>query len=324
MASNSLETGIYAVVNAQLPQWTLDVGHQRRHVVANPYISSPSQQWKFQSSNGVSWYIQNVASGRYLGFPIGEYVRNFLNLQEVDHEFAWHIEWCKNQWDRPLGFCVLHVPYTKFVICLDPKVSEPGKTVLYLHDDAGSHKTWHLSKDLHLKTSSLLRDRRVYKILNAGSYKAITVKNDHTVACFECDDRKDQTFQAVQRGNGWAFQSVKTKEYLGIQHTVIYPDDNLRLSSIAMEFPWMVTPYYEGGKFTIWVPFTQTVLHIPWGRDVHGNRRMNDDSSIHLISGNISPDSDNTLWQFEEVQTLWCEERTTSECVTGERRLEER
>ncbi|KAH6871739.1 hypothetical protein BKA70DRAFT_1354823 [Coprinopsis sp. MPI-PUGE-AT-0042] len=259
----------------------------------------PSQQWRLESSDGVFWYIQNVASRRYLGLPIGEYVTNSPKIQEVDHKPVWHIERCQYKRNQFL----LHVPYTEFVICLDSKVAQPGKTI-NIHDNDGSHRAWYLCKDLHLKTSSILRDGSTYKIIQNWTDSAITVKDDYTVSCSYNYEGERQMFKAVKTVHGWAFQNVKTKRYMGIPHTTVYPDDSLCLSCVTMEFPWIVVPHHEGdGQFTIWLPFTQTVL-----QSYNGSFSMEAGYSEH------------GLWKFEEISTPSHEERPASERVLGERR----
>ncbi|KAH6871734.1 hypothetical protein BKA70DRAFT_1241536 [Coprinopsis sp. MPI-PUGE-AT-0042] len=290
-----------------LPQWVLNT--KGGEVVANPYISSPSQQWNLESFDGGSWYIQNVASGRYLGLPIEEYASNFYKLREVNQKFAWHIKKYDNQWNQFL----LHVPYTEFVICLDSGVSQPGTTVLYVHDNGGSHLAWYLY--LHLEPSSVLKGGGIYKIHyanNPSAYITITVKDDHSgtdinrpksLTLNMYDEGEKQMFKAVKTANGWAFQNVKTEQYLGFPPTTVYPDNSLRLSSVAMQFPWMVVPHPEGrGYFTwvvkfypsdhmlmdaterIWLPFTQTVLR-------------HDDRSWAI---SCAAYSQGTLWNFEK------------------------
>ncbi|KAH6906930.1 hypothetical protein BKA70DRAFT_1285866 [Coprinopsis sp. MPI-PUGE-AT-0042] len=251
-----LEAGIYAILNAPLSHWVLDT--KDGSVVANPYTGSPSQQWKFEPSDGVSWSIQNVASGHYLGLPIDECVKNKVTLREVHQIFPWHVRQDKG---RRTTF-LLHIPYTKFGIHLDQRVSELTKTALYVHEDNEGHP-WYLYKDLHLRVSSVLKDGWGYMIPNTCLHKAITVEDNHTVTYLQPDGREEgQTFQAVQTADGWAFLNIKTKQYLGTRHTVVFPDDSLRLSSVATEFTWMIIPHH-GGNFQIWLPFTQTGLCLP-------------------------------------------------------------
>ncbi|KAH6906947.1 hypothetical protein BKA70DRAFT_1285906 [Coprinopsis sp. MPI-PUGE-AT-0042] len=304
MESKRLEAGTYAIINVRLPRWVLDT--KDGVVVAYPYISSPSQQWNLESSDGICWYIKNVASGRYLGLPVDERVKNALTLREVDHKFAWHLRRFEDKEHQFLPY----VPYTNYVIDLDPRDPQPGRT-LYVHEDGkGPHQAWHFTKDLHLETSRILQDGRRYKILNAQSNTAITVKDDRTVACFQSDHREGQMFQAVETANGWAFRSVKTKQYLGIPHTIVYPVHGPRLTSVEKEFTWMVLPYYDGSKkFKIWLPFTRMVL------DLHHGQKE-DDTPIH-IWGTTSVEY--IWWRFEEVLEPWGDNKSASEDVTGER-----
>ncbi|KAH6906926.1 hypothetical protein BKA70DRAFT_1491684 [Coprinopsis sp. MPI-PUGE-AT-0042] len=295
MENANPEVGTYAIVNVRLPQWVLDT--KEGVVVANPYMASPSQQfhpniqWNLQSSDGISWFIQNVASERYLGLPVGENVRNCLTLREVNHKFAWHFRHYKGEQYQFLP----HVPYTKHVIDLDPRNPKPGETVLYVHEDnAGAHQAWFLRKDLHLETSSVLQDGRTYMILNAQSNTAITMKDDHSVTCFQSDNREGQKFRAVKTASGWAFQNISSERYLGIPHSIVYPDNSPCLSSLEIEFTWMVLPHHEGcRKFNIWLPFTRKLL------DLHKGQ-WEDDAPIQ-ITGTI--DVEHIWWRFEETPT---------------------
>ncbi|KAH6871741.1 hypothetical protein BKA70DRAFT_1354839 [Coprinopsis sp. MPI-PUGE-AT-0042] len=301
MANSGLETGIYAIVNAGAPQWTVDT--KESEVVANFYIGSPSQQWRLESSDGICLYIQNIGSGRYLGLPLNENAKNGLALREVDHKFAWHIE--RQGYQRFL----LKVPYTPFVIDLDPKVTQPSMTNLCIQErHLGPLHVWILCKDLHLETSSILKDRRTYKILNAHYGGAMTVTNDHKVVCLQSGDREDQMFQAVKTENGWGFRNANTKQFLSMPHTIAFPDDSLQVNSAAMGFAWIVVPlthHTSPRMFQIWIPFTQMVL-IQQGNGI---------TPTH-----VSQNTAYTSWKFKEMPTPWQEEGLASECVTGERR----
>ncbi|KAH6871743.1 hypothetical protein BKA70DRAFT_1354870 [Coprinopsis sp. MPI-PUGE-AT-0042] len=272
----NLEEGTYAIVNVSLPRWVLDT--KDGVVVANPYMASPSQQWHLQSSDGISWYIQNVASGRYLGLPVGELVRNVLTLREVDHRLHWHIRHYQGEQHQFLPY----VPYTKFVIDLDPR--DPNQARLF-------SMSMRIIQALTRHGFSV-KDGGTYKILNAQSSTAITVKDDHSVACFQSDNREGQKFRALNTAGGWAFQGIGSERYLGIPHSIVYPDDSPRLSSLEIEFTWMVLPYHERrGKFNIWLPFTRKLLDLHQGQ-------WADDTPIH-IAGTTSVE--HIWWRFEEI-----------------------
>jgi hypothetical protein len=49
-------------------------------------------QWSLTTRNGVGWYIQNVASERYLGLPSDQQARNGVSVREVEHEFEWYLK----------------------------------------------------------------------------------------------------------------------------------------------------------------------------------------------------------------------------------------
>ncbi|KAH6871745.1 hypothetical protein BKA70DRAFT_1354880 [Coprinopsis sp. MPI-PUGE-AT-0042] len=308
MEGAGLEAGTYTLVNVRLPQWVIDT--KDGLAVAYPFIGSPSQQWDVRTPDGVSWHIRNVASGRYLGLALGERVRNCLHLREVDHQFAWHLQ---HYQDRQHQF-VPYVPYTRHVLDLAFLNVQPGRTILYVHEDnQGAHQAWQFYKDLHLEAPSTLTDGRTYKILNAQSHTAITAKDDRSVACFQSDNREGQMFQAVKTPGGWAFRNIQTETYLGIPHTIVYPDDNPRLSSVDIEFTWMVLPHHEGGgEFKIWLPFTQKVL------DLRGGSRE-DDAPIHITGATTV---EHIRWRFQEVPTPQ-QRQANIGLSTGERGAEE-
>ncbi|KAH6871744.1 hypothetical protein BKA70DRAFT_1578121, partial [Coprinopsis sp. MPI-PUGE-AT-0042] len=274
MDNTSPETGTYAIVNVHLPQWVADTRDSA--VVVHPYIGSQSQQWNFDTTDGVFWNIRNVASGRYLGLRIDENVRHGLTLWEVDHRFAWRL---RPHQGRQRQF-MAYIPNISFVIDLNPQDVQPG-TALYLWEEHhGDCQAWHLCKDLHLETSRVLQNGRMYKIINFQSNTAIAIKDDHTVACFQSDSREQEMFQAVETAGGWGFRNPRTERYLGLTHNIVYPDDHSCLSSIAIEFTWMVLPHYEGGgKFQIWLPFTHKAL------DLHLGQRE-DNTPIHITGAN--------------------------------------
>jgi hypothetical protein len=55
-------------------------------------------------------------------------------------------------------------------------------------------------------------------------------------------------FEAVETLNGWAFRAVHTDRYLGIPLSIAPPDHRPRLSSVPIEFSWLVHPHYEDRK----------------------------------------------------------------------------
>ncbi|KAH6906962.1 hypothetical protein BKA70DRAFT_382371 [Coprinopsis sp. MPI-PUGE-AT-0042] len=151
-------------------------------------------QWSLKTRNGVGWYLQNVASGLYLGLPADEHARNGLPVHEVEHEFEWYL---KREGDSSNCFS-LYVPYTRHVIDLNPGNPKP-EMVLYIYEDGkGPHQVWHLCKDLHLETSKALVDGKIYRIVNGQSKTMMTLKEDYTVACFQSDLAEGQKFESHQ------------------------------------------------------------------------------------------------------------------------------
>ncbi|KAH6899104.1 hypothetical protein BKA70DRAFT_1406456 [Coprinopsis sp. MPI-PUGE-AT-0042] len=298
MNEPTLEPGNYALVNSRCIQYVLDtkdgIGDQsfQRYSVAYPYIASQSQQWSLKTRNGVGWYLQNVASGLYLGLPADEHARNGLPVHEVEHEFEWYL---KREGDSSNCFS-LYVPYTRHVIDLNPGNPKP-EMVLYIYEDGkGPHQVWHLCKDLHLETSKALVDGKIYRIVNGQSKTMMTLKEDYTVACFQSDLAEGQKFKAIKTLTGWAFRTVHTDRYLGIPLTIVAPDNGPRLSSVATEFTWMVFPHYDDRKrFRIWIPFTRKLMDLHRGLS-------EDDTPIHILEDR---DVECNWWIFEEDVPPW-------------------
>ncbi|KAH6906927.1 hypothetical protein BKA70DRAFT_1285844 [Coprinopsis sp. MPI-PUGE-AT-0042] len=284
MEGAGLEAGTYTLVNVRLPQWVIDTKNGLAHTFS---------QWDVQTPDGVSWHIRNIASGRYLGLAVGEHVRNILHVREVDHQFAWHLQ-------RYGGHQHQFIPYV-------PNTRHRNEILYVFEDGQGAHQAWHFPKDLHLETPSTLTGRQTYKILNALTHTAITVKDDGSVASFRSDNREGQ-----MQADG-LFRNLRSDKYLGIPHTLIYPDDSPRLSSIAIEFTWMVMAHHEGGgKFKFWLPFTHKVLDLDGGRS-------GDDTPIHIAG---TTDVEHIWWRFQEIPTPQ-QAQANIEPPTGERGPEE-
>ncbi|KAH6906963.1 hypothetical protein BKA70DRAFT_382346 [Coprinopsis sp. MPI-PUGE-AT-0042] len=163
-------------------------------------------------------------------------------------------------------------------------------------DGKGPHQVWYFCKDLHLETSKVLRNGRIYRIVNGQSKTMMTLKEDLTVACFQSELAEGQKFEAIKTRNGWAFRTVHTDRYLGIPLTVVAPDNGPRLSSVATEFTWMVFPHYDDHKkFRIWIPFTRKLMDLHRGLS-------EDDTPIHILEDR---DVECNWWRFEEDVPPW-------------------
>ncbi|KAH6871738.1 hypothetical protein BKA70DRAFT_301552 [Coprinopsis sp. MPI-PUGE-AT-0042] len=108
-------------------------------------------------------------------------------------------------------------------------------------------------------------------------------------------------FQAFEMDNGWAFQHVQTKRYLGIPHTVVRLDDWVQLTSVPKPFTWMVVPHHrDGRKFQICLPFTSLLLGPQRGH-------RGDNLPLHLQTAS---EADWAWWTFEDSESPWPQPQT--------------
>lgn len=137
MKGTNLQQGTYAIISVWGPRWAVDTKKgaskfrspkavSRYSVYTHPIQSSSIHtlaqnrsrskkflypirstkphsaylQWNLESTDGIFWYIQNVASGHYLGLHIDEQVEYSVHLSEVKQRFAWHIRSYEGRQDQ--------------------------------------------------------------------------------------------------------------------------------------------------------------------------------------------------------------------------------
>ncbi|KAH6880320.1 hypothetical protein BKA70DRAFT_1343709 [Coprinopsis sp. MPI-PUGE-AT-0042] len=282
MSDNDFEEGLYTISNAESPTMVIDA-HEGKAVI-DRFIGSKSQQWEIAKVAGRSYSFRNVETQRYLGMEIGTKVGEGYNLCEVTHAFPWDIE-------RHQLLVVLSVPYTNYVANIGWGDPTPGAAV-HIRSYQGHHRfRWHLSKDLHLAPCKALQHGSVYRIVCVRSQTVIGLHGNHA-ACFSVDDAANsQKFVATETEQGWAFQNIESKRFLGLPSSTGRIEDGTQVAFVEKPFSWIVLPVPDDPlKFKLWIPFTSQVMDLL-------NANPADNTPVQLRGEHVTEDCQ--WWRFE-------------------------
>ncbi|KAH6906872.1 hypothetical protein BKA70DRAFT_1285687 [Coprinopsis sp. MPI-PUGE-AT-0042] len=283
MADTHFEEGVYTIANLKTPSMVIEAKDGK--AILGEFIASETQQWELAKMYNAAYSIRNIATRRYLGMDLGDFVRDRYELHEVDHVFPWNLR---------LGTRLsILVPYIPYVVAISSG-AQLESPILLREDGKQVHQRWHLCKDLHLATSNALRNGSTYRIVNSASQTAIEV-NDSDTGCFAVDNGSEkQKFLAIKTDAGWAFQNIEAKRYLGLPNSAVAFKDGTRLSSVSHQSTWIVVPHHEDtSKFKLWIPFSSRVM------DLHGGETVNN-TPIHM---DPSYDAAWQWWRFEPVNS---------------------
>ncbi|KAH6871106.1 hypothetical protein BKA70DRAFT_1356821, partial [Coprinopsis sp. MPI-PUGE-AT-0042] len=250
--------GVYTIANLKTPSMVIE---------AKDGKASETQQWELAKMYNAAYSIRNIATRRYLGMDLGDFVRIVTNFTRAS----------------------ILVPYIPYVVAISSG-AQLESPILLREDGKQVHQRWHLCKDLHLATSNALRNGSTYRIVNSASQTAIEV-NDSDTGCFAVDNGSEkQKFLAIKTDAGWAFQNIEAKRYLGLPNSAVAFKDGTRLSSVSHQSTWIVVPHHEDtSKFKLWIPFSSRVM------DLHGGETVNN-TPIHM---DPSYDAAWQWWRFE-------------------------